>query len=58
MRDCSAITDPGLAAALKDELGIDPDYYATPPPLVGDEAFAAADAYLRRVGGYGGSTSG
>ena len=45
--------EPGRAEALKDELGIDPDYFSTPPPLVREEDFLEADAYLRQVGGYG-----
>ena len=45
--------EPGRSASLKDELGIDPDYYSTPPPLVREEDFLEADAYIRRVGGYG-----
>lgn len=45
--------EPRRADSLKDELGIDPDYYSTPPPLVREEDFLEADAYIRRVGGYG-----
>ncbi len=44
--------DPRRAEALKDELGIDPDYFSTPPPLVREEGFLEADAYIRRIGGY------
>lgn len=49
--------EPARAEALKDELGIDPDYFSTPPPLVREEDFLEADAYLRKVGGYGQSRS-
>jgi hypothetical protein len=51
--DQFADMDPRRADSLKHELGIDPDYYATPPPLVRDEDYSEADAYIRRVGGYG-----
>ena len=30
-----------------------PTYYSTPPPLVREEDFREADAFIKRVGGYG-----
>jgi hypothetical protein len=44
--------DPARASALKQLLGIDPQYYVVPPPVVRDEDFQKADDYIRRVGGY------
>lgn len=44
---------PVRAEVIKDEMGIDPEYFSTPPPLVREDDYREADAYLQRCGGAG-----
>jgi len=42
--------EPRQADALKDELGIHDEYFSEPPPLVRENDYVEADAYLKQFG--------